>query len=135
MGGVVAANQRVEVRLRVNGQPYDVQVEPARMLAQVQREDLGLTGTKIACGMANRGGAVTGYHTCAHTNRSDPANALIAFDAEFLARGRDGERTIPAWVFFNAPQGGARRMNTLGRGQVICEIRSSRARTRQKGAA
>lgn len=43
------------VRLVVNGRPYSVHVEPTRMLAQVLRDDLGLMGTKIACGMANCG--------------------------------------------------------------------------------
>ncbi len=48
-------NQAVAVRLVVNGRPYSIQVEPTRMLAQVLRDDLGLTGTKIVCGMANCG--------------------------------------------------------------------------------
>lgn len=52
---IIAANQRVEIKLVVNGQPYSVPVEPTRMLAQVLRDDLGLTGTKVACGMANCG--------------------------------------------------------------------------------
>jgi xanthine dehydrogenase YagT iron-sulfur-binding subunit len=55
MAGVITANQRVGLKLKVNGKPHVVQAEPARMLAQVLREDLGLTGTKIACGMANCG--------------------------------------------------------------------------------
>lgn len=55
MTDIVPANQRVTVRLVVNDRPYSVQVEPTRMLAQVLRDDLGLTGTKIVCGMANCG--------------------------------------------------------------------------------
>jgi aerobic-type carbon monoxide dehydrogenase small subunit (CoxS/CutS family) len=38
-----------EVTLRINGQRYEVEVEVGRVLAEVLREDLGLTGTKIAC--------------------------------------------------------------------------------------
>jgi carbon-monoxide dehydrogenase small subunit len=52
---VISANQRVNIKLKVNGQLYSVAVEPARMLAQVIRDDLGLMGTKVACGMANCG--------------------------------------------------------------------------------
>jgi carbon-monoxide dehydrogenase small subunit len=33
----------------VNGQPRDVDVEPRRLLVQLLREDLGLTGTHVAC--------------------------------------------------------------------------------------
>jgi aerobic-type carbon monoxide dehydrogenase small subunit (CoxS/CutS family) len=35
--------------LRVNGDRYEVDAEVGRSLAEVLREDLGLTGTKIAC--------------------------------------------------------------------------------------
>src|SRR5580765_7956819 len=35
--------------LRVNGDRYEVEAEVGRSLAEVLREDLGLTGTKIAC--------------------------------------------------------------------------------------
>ena len=38
-----------ELRLRVNGGSYELEVEVGRSLAEVLREDLGLTGTKIAC--------------------------------------------------------------------------------------
>jgi carbon-monoxide dehydrogenase small subunit len=37
------------VQLVVNGQPREVDVEPRRLLVQVLREDLGLTGTHLAC--------------------------------------------------------------------------------------
>jgi carbon-monoxide dehydrogenase small subunit len=37
------------VRLRVNGVAHTVTVEPRRTLADVLREDLGLTGTHVGC--------------------------------------------------------------------------------------
>ncbi len=37
------------VSFTVNGQPYTVEVEPNRMLVDVIRYDLGLTGTKEGC--------------------------------------------------------------------------------------
>jgi aerobic-type carbon monoxide dehydrogenase small subunit (CoxS/CutS family) len=37
------------VTLNVNGGRYELDVEVGRVLAEVLREDLGLTGTKIAC--------------------------------------------------------------------------------------
>ena len=37
------------VHLVVNGQPREVDVEPRRLLVQLLREDLGLTGTHLAC--------------------------------------------------------------------------------------
>lgn len=38
-----------EVRLRVNGVPQAIRVEPRTTLAEALRETLGLTGTKVAC--------------------------------------------------------------------------------------
>jgi carbon-monoxide dehydrogenase small subunit len=37
------------IRLRVNGVPHTVTVEPRRTLVDVLREDLGLTGTHVGC--------------------------------------------------------------------------------------
>jgi aerobic-type carbon monoxide dehydrogenase small subunit (CoxS/CutS family) len=39
----------VTTDLLVNGDRYEVEAEVGRSLAEVLREDLGLTGTKIAC--------------------------------------------------------------------------------------
>ncbi|HKC20869.1 MAG TPA: (2Fe-2S)-binding protein [Gaiellaceae bacterium] len=41
--------------LRINGESYDVEARVGRSLAQVLREDLGLTGTKVACGEGHCG--------------------------------------------------------------------------------
>jgi len=45
----------VPVRLRVNGEPVEVYVEPRRTLLDVLRHELGLTGTKEVCGAGNCG--------------------------------------------------------------------------------
>jgi carbon-monoxide dehydrogenase small subunit len=37
------------ITLRVNGEPYDLEIEPNRLLLQVLREEIGLTGTKEGC--------------------------------------------------------------------------------------
>ncbi|MCF8043589.1 MAG: (2Fe-2S)-binding protein [Desulfarculaceae bacterium] len=47
------AKQNIE--LIVNGDRYQVAVEPNRMLVDVLREDLGLTGTKIGCAQGDCG--------------------------------------------------------------------------------
>jgi isoquinoline 1-oxidoreductase alpha subunit len=41
--------------LRINGDTYDVDAPVGRSLAQVLREDIGLTGTKVACGEGHCG--------------------------------------------------------------------------------
>lgn len=46
---IEATGDTITIRLRVNGSPRDVLVEPRWSLAYVLREVLGLTGTKIGC--------------------------------------------------------------------------------------
>jgi aerobic-type carbon monoxide dehydrogenase small subunit (CoxS/CutS family) len=41
--------------LTVNGREYDVDAEVGRTLAETLREDLGFTGTKVACGEGHCG--------------------------------------------------------------------------------
>jgi carbon-monoxide dehydrogenase small subunit len=43
------------IELRVNGECYELGVEPQRTLLEVLREDLGLTGAKEACGTGECG--------------------------------------------------------------------------------
>jgi aerobic carbon-monoxide dehydrogenase small subunit len=40
---------QVPVRLKVNGKPYSLVVEPRRLLVELLREDLDLTGTHVGC--------------------------------------------------------------------------------------
>ena len=70
----------------------------------------------------NRDAAVIGYHDCVHVHPSDPANALVAFAAQIVVRGREGERTIPAQDFFRAPDAKDTRMNVLNADEMITEI-------------
>ena len=52
-GGASSANsasgRRHAIRLTVNGTPVECEVEPRRLLADLLREDLGLTGTHVGC--------------------------------------------------------------------------------------
>jgi aerobic carbon-monoxide dehydrogenase small subunit len=45
----VAPGERVAIALTVNGARRDVEVEPRRLLSDVLRHDLGLTGTHVGC--------------------------------------------------------------------------------------
>ncbi|HET9508432.1 MAG TPA: (2Fe-2S)-binding protein [Gaiellaceae bacterium] len=65
--------------LRVNGQAYSFAAEVGRSLAEVLRDDLGLTGTKVACGEGHCGActvqvdgvAVLSCITLVHTVEGD----------------------------------------------------------------
>jgi aerobic carbon-monoxide dehydrogenase small subunit len=45
----------VPVRLTVNGEPYELDVEPRLLLVHLLREHLGLTGTHVGCDTSNCG--------------------------------------------------------------------------------
>jgi aerobic carbon-monoxide dehydrogenase small subunit len=47
--GAAVAEQRVLVRLRVNGVPREVELPVRRLLSDALRHDLGLTGTHVGC--------------------------------------------------------------------------------------
>ena len=46
---------RVPINMTVNGEEYHLEVKPNRVLLDVLREDLGLTGTKKGCGLGKCG--------------------------------------------------------------------------------
>jgi len=45
----------VPINITVNGEEYHLEVKPNRVLLDVLREDLGLTGTKKGCGLGKCG--------------------------------------------------------------------------------
>lgn len=47
--------QTINVAFEVNGQPYNIHVEPYKTILEVLRDDLGLTGSKKGCDDANCG--------------------------------------------------------------------------------
>jgi carbon-monoxide dehydrogenase small subunit len=54
MEGAMNAMKR-SIRVRINGDGYDLAVDPWKTLNEVLREDLNLTGTKLGCGSGDCG--------------------------------------------------------------------------------
>jgi aerobic-type carbon monoxide dehydrogenase small subunit (CoxS/CutS family) len=69
-----------ELTLTINGERYDVDAPVGRSLASVLREDLGLTGTKIAC---NEG------HCGACTVQIDGVPTLSCITLVHMVSGRE----------------------------------------------
>ena len=85
----------MRVRLTVNGRERDVDVEPRRHLGDVLREDLGLTGTHLACEQG-----VCGSCTVALDGRAVRSCLVLAVSCE----GRD-VRTVEDLADGEAPGG------------------------------
>ncbi len=65
-----------ELRLKVNGEDYVLEIEPRRTLLEVIREDLGLQGTKLGCG-----GGECGACTVILDGKAVKSCLMLAFDA------------------------------------------------------
>jgi carbon-monoxide dehydrogenase small subunit len=63
------------IQLKVNGQEYEVRVEPWKTLVDVIREDLGLTGTKEACSTGECG-------ACTVLVNGKPTNSCLVLAVE-----------------------------------------------------
>lgn len=101
--------RRLSIRLRVNGKSHSVTVDAGRTLADVLREDIGLTGVKVGCNRGQCG-------ACTVLVYGRPVNSCSLF--AFLADGAaittiesfsDGQTLAPlqqAFVDHNAVQCG-----------------------------
>jgi aerobic carbon-monoxide dehydrogenase small subunit len=58
------------INLKINGREYEVAVEPNTILADLLRQDLGLTGTKRGCGTGECG-------SCTVIFNGKPVNACL----------------------------------------------------------
>jgi carbon-monoxide dehydrogenase small subunit len=72
----VEADQRVAIHLTVNGRPQVVEVEPRRLLVDVLRDDLDLTGTKVGCDTSQCGACTV--HLDGHAVKACTVLALQA---------------------------------------------------------
>src|SRR5579864_6601116 len=71
----------------------------------------------------NREHAILHAERCVAVNPSDSAPALIALDAKFVIRTPKGERVVDAEDYFIGPDIDITRMNILGPGYLLTEIR------------
>jgi carbon-monoxide dehydrogenase small subunit len=67
--------ERIVLRLRVNGEPFELAVLPHKTLLEVLREDLRLTGTKHGCELGECG-------TCTVLVDGEPVLSCLALPVE-----------------------------------------------------
>jgi isoquinoline 1-oxidoreductase alpha subunit len=97
-----------EYDLRVNGARVKVKAAPDTPLLWVLRDDLGLTGTKFGCGIAQCGACVVHVNGASVPSCVLPVSAIGAAPVETIEGVRDplARRVQDAWVALDVPQCG-----------------------------
>ncbi|HEX6412983.1 MAG TPA: (2Fe-2S)-binding protein [Burkholderiales bacterium] len=97
------------VRLTVNGKQQQVDVDPSTPLLWVLREQLGLTGTKYGCGIAQCGACTVHVDGVAQRACVMPVSTVAGkriTTIEGLASGKTLHKVQQAWIAHEVPQCG-----------------------------
>jgi isoquinoline 1-oxidoreductase subunit alpha len=97
-----------QYRPRVNGRRVEVRAAPDTPLLWVLRDNLGLTGTKFGCGVAQCGACVVHVRGASVPSCVVPISALGDAPVETIEGIRDpvARRVQDAWVALDVPQCG-----------------------------
>ena len=96
-------------RLSINGTVREVEVEPDTPLLWVIREQIGLTGTKYGCGIAQCGACTVHIDGVATRSCSMPVSAVTEQQKIVTIEGLSPDVTHPiqkAWLELDVPQCG-----------------------------
>jgi isoquinoline 1-oxidoreductase alpha subunit len=97
------------IRLNVNGSVREVDAEPETPLLWVIREQVGLTGTKYGCGIAQCGACTVHIDGQAVRSCSMPVSAIDETQRIVTIEGLSPDRSHPvqkAWAALDVPQCG-----------------------------
>jgi isoquinoline 1-oxidoreductase subunit alpha len=97
------------MQLRINGTSHQIDVEPEAPLLWVIREELGMTGTKFGCGLAQCGACtvlvdgqpVRSCVTPVETMAGREITTIEAIEADPV-----GKKVVAAWIDHQVPQCG-----------------------------
>jgi isoquinoline 1-oxidoreductase subunit alpha len=97
-------------RLTINGKAHDVDVDPNTPLLWVLREQIGLTGTKYGCGIAQCGACTVHIEGMGATRSCSlpisAAEGKQVVTIEGLAQGGVLHKVQKAWIEHDVPQCG-----------------------------
>jgi isoquinoline 1-oxidoreductase alpha subunit len=97
------------MKLNINGQVRDVTVEPDTPLLWVLREQVGLTGTKYGCGIAQCGACSVHINGKVQRSCAIPVSSVKAGDRIVTIEGLSKDASHPvqkAWAALDVPQCG-----------------------------
>ncbi|MCB1692480.1 MAG: (2Fe-2S)-binding protein [Pseudomonadales bacterium] len=96
------------IRLRINGQDHELDVDPATPLLWVLRDNLNLTGTKYGCGIGQCGACTVHLNGQPVRACSTPVSQASSFEVVTI-EGLSKDRSHPvqqAWIAEDVPQCG-----------------------------
>ena len=96
-------------RLTINGKSHEVDVDPTTPLLWVIREQVGLTGTKYGCGVAQCGACTVHVNGLPMRSCQVPVSAVGGAKIttiEGLASGKVLHKVQKAWIDHEVPQCG-----------------------------
>lgn len=98
----------MSVQLKVNGRVYDLDVEPDAPLLWVIRDEIGLTGTKFGCGVAQCGACTVHVNGNAQRSCVTPVSSVVGTEITTIeAIGDNGLSPVQrAWIDHQVPQCG-----------------------------
>jgi isoquinoline 1-oxidoreductase alpha subunit len=104
------AQEETMARLTINGQTHNIDVEPDTPLLWVIRENVGLTGTKYGCGIAQCGSCTVhvdgmgAVRTCSLPVSAVEGKSITTIEG--LAQNGVLHKVQQAWVAHEVPQCG-----------------------------
>lgn len=95
-------------KITVNGTAHEVDVDPQTPLLWVIRDELGLTGTKFGCGIAQCGACTVYVDGLTRRSCVTPVSAVDGRDITTIEglSGPEAEAVRAAWVALDVPQCG-----------------------------
>ncbi len=97
------------IQLNINGKPYKIDIDPNTPLLWAIREQVGLTGTKYGCGIAQCGACTVHIDGSPMRSCSIPAGSVQGrkiTTIEGLAAGNTLHKVQKAWIEHEVPQCG-----------------------------
>ena len=97
------------VAISINGKIYQTNADPRTPLLWVLRDDIGLTGTKYGCGVAQCGACTVHIDGVANRSCQVPLNSVgrrKVTTVEGLAEGGTLTKVQEAWLANDVPQCG-----------------------------
>jgi isoquinoline 1-oxidoreductase alpha subunit len=98
----------MSIQLKVNGTLHDLDVEPDAPLLWVIRDEIGLTGTKFGCGIAQCGACTVHVNGSAQRSCVTPVSTVVGANITTIeGLGANGLSPVQqAWIDHQVPQCG-----------------------------